>query len=173
MTTSETGERGGFTLIEVLLAIALFGLLSWIFVGASNALFADKGLSPDEQFWAACAAARKEALEERKSVLLTVETKDPRTRGFYLYDGSSKVALPLSGPEDLVVDFHPVQSDSSSSSLIGGTLVETQPLAAATFYNVGTCTPFRAQVRTAAGAHLLAVDPWTCAPMLTPSDATF
>ena len=173
MTTSETGERGGFTLIEVLLAIALFGLLSWIFVGASNALFADKGLSPDEQFWAACAAARKEALEERKSVLLTVETKDPRTRGFYLYDGSSKVALPLSGPEDLVVDFHPVQSDSSSSSLIGGTLVETQPLAAATFYNDGTCTPFRAQVGTAAGAHLLAVDPWTCAPMLTPSDATF
>ena len=173
MTTSETGERGGFTLIEVLLAIALVGLLSWIFVGASNALFADKGLSPDEQFWAACAAARKEALEERRSVLLTVETKDPKARAYVLNDGASKVMRPLSGPADLVVDFHPVQSDSSSSSLIGGTLVETQPLAAATFYNDGTCTPFRAQVRTEGGAHLLAVDPWTCAPILQKSDATF
>jgi len=173
MTTSATGERRGFTLIEVLLAIALVGLLSWIFVGASNTLFADKGLSPDEQFWAACAAARKAALEGRRSVLLTVETKDPKTRAYYLNDGASKVALPLSGPDDLVVDFHPLQSDASSSSLIGGTLVETQPLAAATFYNDGTCTPFRAQVRTAGGAHLLAVDPWTCAPELPRSDATF
>jgi general secretion pathway protein H len=172
MTTSETGERGGFTLIEVLLAIALVGLLSWIFVGASNALFAERGLSPDEQFWAACAAARKEALEERRSVLLTVETKDPRTRGFTLNDGSQKTVMPITGPDDLEVDFHPVQSDSSSSSLIGGTLVETQPLAAATFYNDGTCTPFRAQVRVAAGAHILSVDPWTCAPVLSKSDAT-
>ena len=79
--------------------------------------------------------------------------------------------MAITGPDDLVIDFHPVQSDSSSSSLIGGTLVETQPLAAATFYNDGTCTPFRAQVRLAAGAHILSVDPWTCAPELSKSDA--
>ncbi len=170
--TSETGEPGGFTLIEVLLAIALVALLSWIFVGASAALLSDKGLSLDEQFWAACAAARKEALEERRSVLLTVETKDPKARGYTLNDGAAKRSLPISGPEDLMIDFHPVQSDASSSSLIGGTLVETQPLAAATFYNDGTCTPFRAQVRTLGGAHILSVDPWTCAPVLSKSDAT-
>jgi general secretion pathway protein H len=170
MTTSETGEPGGFTLIEILLAIALVGLLGWIFVGASSALLADRGQSPDEQFWGACAAARKEALEERRTVLLTVDTKDPKARGYTLNDGSAKTLLPITGADDLVVDFHPVQSDASSSTLIGGTLVETQPLAAATFYNDGTCTPFRAQVRTAAGAHILSVDPWTCAPVLSKSD---
>jgi prepilin-type N-terminal cleavage/methylation domain-containing protein len=170
MTTSETGEPGGFTLIEILLALALVGLLSWIFIGGSTALLADQGKSPDEQFWAACAAARKQALEERQTVLLSYDLK---ARGFVLNDGSQKRTLPLKGPDDLVIDLHPVQSDSSSSTLIGGTLVETQPLAAASFYDDGTCTDFRAQVRTSGGAHMLSVDPWTCAPILTKSDATF
>ena len=169
MTTSETGEPGGFTLIEILLALALVGLLSWIFVGGSAALLSDKGASPDEQFWKACAAARKEALEEQKSVVMSF---DPKGRDFVLSDGSRPRTLPVTGPDDLVIDFHPVQSDSSSSVLIGGTLVETEPLAAVMFYSDGTCTPFRAQVRAGAGAHLLSIDPWTCAPVLAKTDAT-
>jgi prepilin-type N-terminal cleavage/methylation domain-containing protein len=169
MTTSETGEPGGFTLIEILLALALVGLLSWVFIGGSEALLRDRGASPDEQFWKACGAARKEALEEQKPVLLSY---DDRAKAFVLNDGAAKVNLPFSGAEDTVIDFHPVKSDSSSSVLIGGTLVETQPLAAASFYSDGTCTAFRAQVRTRDGAHLLAVDPWTCAPMITSPDAT-
>jgi hypothetical protein len=40
-----------------------------------------------------------------------------------------------------------------------------------TFYDDGTCTPFRVQLRTNAGAHMLTIDPWTCAPVLTKSDA--
>jgi hypothetical protein len=73
----------------------------------------------------------------------------------------------VKGPEDLSIDFHPVQSDSSSSVLVGGTLVETEPLAAVTFYSDGTCTPFRVQPRKNSAAHVLSVDPWTCAPVLT------
>jgi general secretion pathway protein H len=169
MTTSETGEPGGFTLIEILLALALVGLLGWIFIGGSAALLADQGLSPDDQFWKACGAARKEALNEQRVVLLTFDQKAP---GFVLNDGTQKTVMPLAGSADAVIDFHPVQSDSSSSVLIGGTLVETQPLAAASFYSDGTCTAFRAQVRTKAGAHMLSVDPWTCAPVITKPDAT-
>jgi general secretion pathway protein H len=168
LTTSETGEPGGFTLVEILLALALIGLLSWIFVGESTALLSDRGTSPDEQFWKACGAARKEALEDQKTVLLSY---DPKVKAFVLNDGSQQKTLAVTGPEDLVIDFHPVLSDSSSSVLIGGVLVETEPLAAASFYSDGTCTDFRAQVRTGAGAHVLAVDPWTCAPVISKSDA--
>jgi prepilin-type N-terminal cleavage/methylation domain-containing protein len=168
MTTSETGDRGAFTLIEILLVLALIALLATIFIGGSSALLADKALTPDEQFWKACSEARKEAIGEQKSVILTV---DPRTRSFVLNDGSQLQTFPLVGPQDLTVDFHPVQSDSSSSSLVGGTLVETEPLASVTFYGDGTCTPFRAQVRAAGGAHLLTIDPWTCAPELRKADA--
>lgn len=169
MTTSGTGEPRGFTLVEILLALALVGLISWIFIGASTALLNQRGASPDEQFWKACGAARKLALEEQKSVLLTFDSK---AGGFVLNDGNSKTTLPLAGGvEDVTVDFHPVASDSSTSVLIGGTLVETEPLAAATFYSDGTCTAFRAQVRAKGGAHLLSVDPWTCAPVITGTNA--
>jgi prepilin-type N-terminal cleavage/methylation domain-containing protein len=65
-TTSATGERG-FTLIEILLVLALLGLLSWIFIGGSTALLANQSTSPDDQFWKACGAARKEALEEQRT----------------------------------------------------------------------------------------------------------
>jgi general secretion pathway protein H len=169
MTTSGTGDRGGFTLVEILLAIALIGLLSWIFVGGSTALLTEKGSSPDEQFWKVCASARKEALEEQKSVIVSY---DPKARGFLLNDGGKALAVPVSGPDDLVIDFHPAESNSSSSVLIGGTLVETEPLTSVTFYSDGTCTPFRIQIRTGAGAHLLSIDPWTCAPVLPKTDGT-
>jgi general secretion pathway protein H len=169
MTTSETGDRRGFTLVEILLALALIGLLSWIFVGGSAALLSEKNTSPDEQFWKVCASARKEALEGQRSVILTYDTK---ARGFILFDGTLKRPVPVTGPDDMVIDFHPADTNSSSSILIGGTLVETEPLASVTFYSDGTCTPFRAQIRTSGGAHLLTIDPWTCAPVLAKTDGT-
>jgi general secretion pathway protein H len=169
MTTSATGERGGFTLLEILLALALIALLGTIFVGGSSALLADRVSTPDEQFWRACAAARKEALENERSVFMSF---DARAGGFVLSDGVDKRVIQVTGPDDLVIDFHPAQADSSSMILVGGTLVETQPLASVTFYDDGTCTPFRAQVRTNAGAHMLGVDPWTCAALLSKADAT-
>jgi prepilin-type N-terminal cleavage/methylation domain-containing protein len=167
MTTSETGERGGFTLIEVLLVIALIALLGTIFIGGSSALLSDKDPSPDAQFWKACAAARAEALDEGKSVLMSFDQKG---RGFVLDDGASKRVLPFTGPDDTEVDFHPPPSDSSSAILVGGTVVETDSLPAVTFYSDGTCTPFRAQVRTKTGAHLISIDPWTCAQVLSKND---
>jgi prepilin-type N-terminal cleavage/methylation domain-containing protein len=169
MTTSETGERGGFTLIEILLVIALIALLGTIFIGGSSALLSDKDLSTDAQFWKACAAARTQALDEGKSVLLSFDTK---TRGFVLDDGATKKELPFTGPDDTEVDFHPPPSDTSSAILVGGTVVETDTLPAVTFYDDGTCTPFRAQIRSKLGAHLLSIDPWTCAQVLTKNDTT-
>ncbi len=169
MTTSATGERGGFTLVEILLVVALIALLATIFIGGSSALLSDKAPSPDAQFWKACSEARAEALDENRSVLMSF---DGKARGFVLDDGAAKRELPLAGPDDLTVDFHPANSDTASSILVGGTLVETEALASVTFYDDGTCTPFRAQMRSKAGAHMLSIDPWTCAPELAKSDAT-
>ena len=167
MTISATGERRGFTIVEVLLTLALIVLIGTIFVSGTNSLLASKASSPDDQFWQACNQARKEALEEQRDVVMTYDSK---ARGFVLADGSQVKTIPVSGPEDLEIDFHPAQSNSASSSLIGGVLVDTTPLPAVTFYSDGTCTPFKVQLRTAGGAHLLSIDPWTCAPVLTKPD---
>lgn len=167
-TTSETGDLGGFTLLEILLALALIALLGTIFIGGSAAMFTDKELSLDDQFWKACAGARHEALEHRNDVLLSF---DPKARAFEMTDAGGRSDTPVTGPDDLLIDFHPAQSEGTSSVLVGGTLVETKPIASVTFYPDGTCTPFRAQIRAGGGAHMLAVDPWTCAPMLSPTDA--
>jgi len=168
MTTSETGDSPGFTLLEILLVLALIGLMGTIFIGGSQALLADKGRSLDEQFWQVCAQARKMALEDRQSVLLSY---DPKAKGFLLADTAARTSVPVSGPDDAMIDFHSSQAEPGSQVLVGGTLVETAPLAYVTFYNDGTCTPFRVQIRADNGAHLLAVDPWTCAPILSPGDA--
>jgi general secretion pathway protein H len=168
MTTSETGDRAGFTLLEILLVIALIGLMGTIFIGGSQAMLNDKGRSLDDQFWQASAQARKTALEDRQSVILTYDAK---TRAFGLADGLRKSSIPVTGPEDLAIDFHPAQVQSGSETLVGGTLVETEPMSSVTYYNDGTCTPFRVQIRANNAAHLLSIDPWTCAPVLSASDA--
>lgn len=168
MTISATGERRGFTIVEVLLTLALIVLVGTIFISGTNSLLASKASSPDDQFWQACGQARKEALEEQRNVVMSYDSK---ARGFVLSDGNQVKTVPVTGPEDLAIDFHPAQSDSASSSLIGGVLVDTTPLPAVTFYSDGTCTPFKVQLRASGAAHLLSIDPWTCAPVLTKSDA--
>ena len=165
---SETGDRAGFTLLEILLVIALIALMGTIFIGGSQAMLADKARSLDDQFWQATARARKTALEDRQSVIMAYDAK---TRAFVLADGLRNASLPVTGPDDLVIDFHPSQVQAGSEVLVGGTLVETQAMSSVTFYNDGTCTPFRVQIRANNTAHLLSIDPWTCAPVLSASDA--
>ena len=72
-------------------------------------------------------------------------------------------------PAELTVDFLTMQK-GASSILIGGVLVETQTVPFVTFYSDGTCSAFRAQFMRNGASHVLSVDPWTCAPMLTPPD---
>jgi general secretion pathway protein H len=168
MTTSETGEAAGFTLLEILLALALIALLGTIFVGGSQAMLGGKSKTLDEQFWSICTRARKEALEDQKSVILSY---DQKTRAYVLAEEAARVSVPVAGPDDMMIDFHPAQASSGAQTLVGGTLVETEAIPSVTFYNDGTCTPFRVQIRANNGAHILSIDPWTCAQVLHPSDA--
>jgi len=169
MTTSATGDSGGFTLLEVLLALALIALLATLFIGGSSALLADKPLSPDDQFWKVCADARKTALEGERDVTLSY---DDKAVAYVLNNGVAPRTIPGTGGGNLTVEFLPAQQDANSgSTLVGGTVVETGTMRAVNFYADGTCTPFRAQIRLNGAAHSLAIDPWTCAPVLPTSDA--
>jgi prepilin-type N-terminal cleavage/methylation domain-containing protein len=161
---SDTWKRG-FTLLEILMALAVVGLLSSAIIGFSTHLLAGKPSTPDDVFWQATQAARKAALEFGKDERLSF---DPKTKTFSIADGINTKTLQVkSGADDLQVNFLSTQS-ASSSMLIAGTVIQTGGMLYVTFYSDGTCIPFQAQIRTRGGAHVLAIDPWTCARVLNP-----
>jgi prepilin-type N-terminal cleavage/methylation domain-containing protein len=160
--------KRGFTLLEILLAIAVIGLLATTVIGLSSNLLTAKPSTPDDVFWQACQAARKAALESGRDESLSF---DPKTKAFSLSDGTVVKTFPVpAAPDDLVVDFFTTQS-GPSFMLLGGTLVQTHPIPSVAFYNDGTCVPFQVQFRARGAAHVQSIDPWTCAPVLTPPDA--
>jgi len=162
--------QAAFTLLEILLAIALVALIATALIAGSVSLLKDKALSADDVFWQATSQARKAALQGGSDVRLSF---DDDKKAFVLDDGLTPRSLPVPGaPKDLGVDFIAAQSNGADMVLIGGTLVDSQPMSAVEFYSDGTCSPFRVQIRTTGAAHILAVDPWTCAAMLKPLPPT-
>ncbi|MBI5693192.1 MAG: hypothetical protein HZC55_24205 [Verrucomicrobia bacterium] len=184
-----TGARnlravGGFTLLEVLLCIALIALLGGVLVGSSSHLLTDKPVTPSAVFWKSVQEARKTALRAQHEIRLKY---DREKKHFYLVDGLAPSTLAEDGitrtetplktfpiaPElahDLTVDFLPASTKGGLTILVGGVLLESQGIKHVAFYADGTCAPFRVQLARSGGSTILTVDPWTCAPVLTPGD---
>jgi prepilin-type N-terminal cleavage/methylation domain-containing protein len=157
-----------FTLLEILLALALIALLAGALIGGSSALLTEKPVSADDVFWSTVQAARKAALNSQQDVSLRY---DEKAKAFTLTGPNAAVvgSFPLPNPAaDLLVEFLSTQR-TGGLILLGGTVVETEPLTGGvTFYSDGTCTAFRLQIRVNGGAHIIAIDPWTCSPVITP-----
>lgn len=157
-----------FTLLEILLAVALIGLLSAALVSTAVHLTDTKPRSNDQVFWEAVHLSRRAALRSQSDVTLSFDAK---TKEFVMTGANAQQSFPLvTSPDDLAVDF--LHADSGNSAvLIGGQLTETQTIPSVTFYGDGTCVPFRVQFRGGGAAHVIAIDPWTCAPMLADKDS--
>ncbi len=158
-------NRAGFTLLEILLTLALIGLLAGALIGGSSALISERAPSANDVFWSAVRTARKTALNSQHDIAFRF---DEKAKAFVLtsFDGVSKT-IPIPGaPADLGVDFLSTQR-TGGLILLGGSVVETEPLpGGVTFYSDGTCTAFRLQIRLNGGASIIAIDPWTCAPVI-------
>ena len=166
-TISFRGRRAGFTLLEILLVLALLGLLAGLFISAAGGLTTGKSQTAEDVFWQAVGEARKQALLAGREVRLTFASgkKDDPAALVLTLDGAEQ-RMPFEGTDEVQVDFLSLQK-SRSAILVGGELVETQTMPSVTFYGDGTCTPFRAQIRTGGGnTRSLAIDPWTCAQVL-------
>lgn len=162
----QRGTGGAFTLVEVLVVLALIGLLSTLLVGGSISLLRSQAKSPTDIFWQACLQARRTALLSGRDVRMSF---DDKAKAFTIDDGQSTTSIPIPrAAADLKVSFIPADgaSEGSSLTLIGGALVSTESLPAVTFFHDGICTPFQVQFFIAGAAHTEAVDPWTCYPML-------
>ncbi len=161
----------GFTLLEILLALAIIALLGSVLIGGSAALLNDRTATPTEVFWKTVQACRKTALKTGQDVRLGFE---PKEKKFILSDASGIDAtiqeFPIPPPnDDLVFTFLTTQK-GASMILLGGVAVETQTVLFVTFYSDGTCSPFRGQIQKNGAVTTLGIDPWTCAAVLTPAD---
>ena len=174
----------GFTLLEILLSIALIALLGGLFVGGSSRLLAPEPTTPRAVFWKAVQEARKTALRAEHEIRLKY---DAEKRQFYLVDGVAPATVSDDGftreerplktfpisPEtaqDLTVEFLGGAGRGANTILVGGMLLESRPVPHVPFYGDGTCRAFRVQFARLGSASTIAVDPWTCAEMPPPPD---
>ena len=167
--TRSGGRRGGFTLLEVLLVLALLGLLGAVLITGAIHLTDEKPKAAYDVFWQAVLAARKQALVSGREVRMrfTAGKEKDKDRAFVISSEATGMTerFPIEEVGELTVDFL-AQQKSNSSILIGGQVVDTQTLPYVTFYGDGTCSTFRLQVRNAGGTDVIAIDPWTCAEVL-------
>jgi len=153
-------RRAAFTLVEVLLVVAVLGMVAFAFIGGASDLFRAKEPRPDDVFWQGVTAARQLALESDQTVTLQYN-QEKHTLGWTTAKASGG-SLVFPGRS---LEFLPVTQQGAV--LIGGRLTETDSIKFVRFYPDGGCDAFRAQLTDASGGlTIVAIDPWTCAPML-------
>lgn len=143
----------GFSLLEILLVLVLFGLIGALLVGGGSRLQATLDKDIETAALNGIAAARHAAVLAGRTLELTVDAETRR-----LDWQAAGIDLP---GEDEIRLLPPV---TTSAVLIGGRRQEA-PLARVRFYPDGTCDPFRLEVVPAGGgreSRILVLDPWTC-----------
>lgn len=154
--------KRGFTLLEILVTLALIALLAGALVAGAGKLLKDQPTTPAEIFRKALTEARQYAIEKNVEVRLSFDAKN---KALTASTADGVRSYPVANSDDVVIDFLAAQK-GGSAMLIAGVLVETQSLPYVTFFPDGTCSPFRVQFRVNGGASITAIDPWTCAPVL-------
>lgn len=154
-------RTAGFTLIEVLLVLALMALVGAVLFPAANALFPKTNVDNfDDIVSEVLQQARRDAVLGGREVTLRFDATQQR----FLWDGAAHREQPWTGAK-IGIDF--LRPQSGNAVLIAGRLVETATVPALRFFPDGTCDPVRLQIRPASGnARVLSIDPWTCAPGL-------
>ena len=156
-------RKTGYTLIEVLLTLALMALVSTVLISGTSQFFQARDDRPDDRFWQAVTAARQAALEQEQPVTLSYD-QEAKSLQWKTLEASDSLTLP-------VQSFRFLPETRDSTFLIGGVLTETSNLERVKFYPDGTCDAFRVEiVETENRREIIRIDPWTCAPILTSAE---
>jgi type II secretion system protein H len=160
----------GFTLIEMLLVLALIGVFTTLFVINADSLTRETATQAVEaKFWTAVREARSQAILHRRAqalwfdkkaaafVVENVETGAKRSfvikRDDWAPDTRLEVALQK-------------QVDSNQHTMVAGELKTLKEIPEARFFPDGACTPFVATFNVGGEEKEIELDPWTGAELL-------
>jgi len=148
--------RRGFTLIEILLVLALMTLLVSLFIAGVSDFFRAQEKTMKDVFWESVQAARLQAVEGDRTVKMRYDEKKN-----FLHWGTGETAASVAWPGKSV-EFLPV--DQRETVLIGGQLIERGGMLAVHFFADGTVENFKVQLVDNEGhPSQLEIDQWTCA----------
>lgn len=157
-------QRRGFSLLEIVVVLGLIGLLTAVVAGGSVALLRERPATGEEQMRLVLTKVRRQAVTNMQELRLSF---DGKKRLFLVQSVEGDKPIPLEIKGEFQVEFVPPKA--GSSIMIAGEGMETTKLPFITFYRDGSCSPFRAQLRTGGPSRIMTFDPWTCAEMIEES----
>ena len=150
-----------------MLVVGLICLIGTVLGVGVSGVFNSDHPAPDDVFWQACRSAQKLASLSERDTSLSFDSKEKKLVWSNGLTSDSAVLDRSRG--DVSLQFMR-QTSGGNLILIAGQAVETQEVPRILFYPDGTCMAFRVQFRSGSNAWQLAIDPWTCAPVLSKTD---
>jgi len=163
-------RRAGFTLIEMMLVIALIAVFVSLFViNADSMLKQTATQAVESKFWEAVRVARSEAIVERhgrslrfdeKALAFVVENEQSGAEQTFAIKRDD---LPANA--EIAVALRK-RVDRTQWTLVAGELVDLREIPVVRFFPDGACTPFVVTIAVNDEDRLVEIDPWTGAELL-------
>ncbi|EDY85242.1 general secretion pathway protein H [Verrucomicrobiia bacterium DG1235] len=164
-------SRKGFTLVEMLLAIALVAMLGSVFVLNVGTLLRDGELETlEKEYWRAVETARMGAVFKQQPHFIEWDGKG---RQFLVRSAGSVESFEIDtesmGDVEVEVFFEEIAPENSYV-LIGGELVSKREIATVGFFPDGTCSPYTVSLKIAGFETHFQMDPWTGVQLVNPNE---
>jgi general secretion pathway protein H len=162
--------RRGFTLLEILLVLALIGSMAGLFVMSLESMVrSSPGDSLEGAFWSALRQAREAAVHTRRTQAISFDAE----RLEFIIEGGVTLKTAAVNTDGLG-DTSKIEAvftqvlPSNSFTLVRGRLVTEREIPTMLVFADGTCQPVTIEFRFPGGTKRLTIDPWTCAELLDP-----